>query len=157
MDGSHHFDLELHDETGKNVGVRLPSTNTNLLPGDKWVWSDADQKGWNLVTDGYQKFYEHWRHQNPAKFLTTFPYELSLGVDKSGKPLLPDITVNDILVTEPYNEAFYRLLRLRDDDVGDKKGAVLIGQPGIGAFPRPDPHPVWQLTYAFVLQEKPPS
>ena len=153
MDGSHPFDLKLHDEVGKDVSVRLPSTNTNLLPGGKWVWSDADRKKWGLVTDEYQKFYEHWRRHDPAKFPTTFPYKLSLGVNKGDKSLLPDIIVNEIVVTEPYNKAFYRLLRLRNNDIGAAKGAVLTGQPGIGAFPRPDPHPVWQLTYAFVLQE----
>ena len=109
------------------------------------------------MTDEHLKFHEHCRRHDPAKFPTTFPYKLSLGVSKGDKSLLPDISVNEIVVTEPYNKAFYRLLRLRNNDIGATKGAVLTGQPGIGAFPRPDPHPVWKLTYAFVLQEKPPS
>ena len=136
MDGPLPLDLKPHNDTGKHVGVRLPYTNTNLLPDNKWTWSDADQKGWKLVTDGYQNFYEYWRGPDHPKFRSEFPYKLSLGVGKSGESLLPGgptgTSANEILVTESYNKVFYRLLRLRNKDMGNANGAVLTGQSGIG-------------------------
>ena len=89
------------------------------------------------MTEEYQKFYEHWRGPDHASFRSEFPYKLSLGVDEDGGSLLPDdptnTSENKILVTESYNETFYRLLRLRKKDRGNRKGAILAGQPGIGA------------------------
>ena len=52
---------------------------------------------------------------------------------------------------------FYRLLHLRQHDMGNERGAVLTGQPGIGGALWPDSYPVRQLTGASVLQEKLPS
>jgi len=62
---------------------------------------------------------------------------LELGVNPKGNPLLPfhggDTFKNRILVTKSYENMFYRLLRLREEDKGDAKGAVITGQPGVGA------------------------
>jgi hypothetical protein len=94
-------------------------------------------------------------------FGSTFPYKLPLGADTdniSPLPFLPNsVCGNQILVTRAYDDMFHRLLRLRMNDKGDTKGAVLTGQPGIGMSPRFDPHSVRQLTGAPVLQGKPRS
>ena len=88
------------------------------------------------MTNHYWKFCEYWYNRPGSDFLSKFPYELSFG-NKDGKYFLspdPSASVNKILVTASYNDAFHRLLRLRrDDDVGDTRGVVLTGQPGVGA------------------------
>lgn len=85
-----------------------------------------------MVTDEYQQFYEHWRKPSTTpKFLDTFPYELPL---KAKPPFRPEnISGDRILITKAYDDMFHRLLRLRMKDEGCKKGAVLTGQPGVGA------------------------
>src|SRR5258707_2590585 len=114
------------------------------LPDINWVWSDTDKEEWNVVTDKYQlfykyqQFYDHWRDRSSgSNFLDQFPYKLSLGVDELGASLLPfgagSTWDNRILVTRSYDDMYHRLLLLRQNDEGDAKGAVLTGQPGIGA------------------------
>ena len=65
------------------------------------------------------------------------PYELSIGANENARPLLPlqpkSTSESRILVTKAYNDMLHRLLRIRMS--GNKTGAVLIGQPGIGASP----------------------
>ena len=34
---------------------------------------DMDKKGWLVVTNVYQKSYEHWRNSTGFDFLDTFP------------------------------------------------------------------------------------
>jgi hypothetical protein len=100
-----------------------------------------DKEGWRVVTNMYQQFYEHWRNSSTGfDFLDTFPYKLSLGVDSDGSDdryLLPVTSRgapgNRIVFTRSYGDMFHRPLRLRKDDEGDAKGAVLTGQPGNGA------------------------
>ena len=62
---------------------------------------------------------------------------LKLGVDPEGDSLPPfhdgDTSENRILVTKSYDNMFYRLLWLRQRDKRDTKGAVVTGQPGVGA------------------------
>ena len=95
------------------------------------------------MTDGYQKFYEHWdKRSSHSKFRKNkFPYELSLGAHKpsrgaksKGVPLLPfrndGMSGDKILVTKSYDHMFRHLLRLRNEYHG--RGAVITGQPGIG-------------------------
>jgi len=86
----------------------------------------------------WQQFYERWRDSSTSsEFHDKFPYVLKLGMDPEGNSPLPfhneDTSENRILVTKSYNDMFYRLLRLREDDLGKSKGAVITGQPGIGA------------------------
>jgi hypothetical protein len=91
----------------------------------------------------HHKFYMHWlsRSTEPTEsiFGSTFPYKLSLTADSdsiSPLPFVPNsVCRNQILVTRAYDDMFHRLLRLRMDDKGDTKGAVLTGQPGIGVSP----------------------
>ena len=91
------------------------------------------------MAGGCQKFYKHWRGgSNESEFhRSEFPYPLSLGTDGSDGQFLP-IPIptkpgSPILVTESYEKMFHHLLLLREGDSGDSKGAVIIGQPGIGA------------------------
>jgi hypothetical protein len=88
------------------------------------------------VTDGYQQFYEYWRKDSTSsRFLHEFPYKLSLrAANASSLPFrLASSTFGDqILVTKAYDGMFHHLLRLRQAG-GDSRGAVLTGQPGIGA------------------------
>jgi hypothetical protein len=89
------------------------------------------------VTHDYQQFYEHWRDSSAgSSFLDTFPYKLSFGADPDGIAFLPvgpnTISRNQILVTRSYDDIFHRLLRLRSDDLGYCRGAVLTMQPGVG-------------------------
>jgi len=61
---------------------------------------------------------------------------LDLGVNSDGNSLLSfheDTFKGQILVTKSYENMFYRLLRLRKVDKGNAKGAVITGQPGVGA------------------------
>ena len=74
------------------------------------------------MTNHYQELYEYWYNRPGSEFLSKTPYCLPLGIKG-----------NKILVTASYNDAFHRLLRLREGDTGSDKGAVLTGQPGVGA------------------------
>ena len=114
------------------------------LPDINWVWSDTAKGKWEALTDKYhpfykyQQFYDRWRDRSSgSNFLDQFPYKLSLGVDELGASLLPfgagSTWENRILVTRSYDDMYHRLLLLRQNDEGDAKGAVLTGQPGIGA------------------------
>jgi len=106
------------------------------------------------VANEYQQFYQYWSDSSTSskRFLNKFPYKLSLGVNSRGTPLLPFLSYstsgNQIVVTEAYDKMFHRLMALREEDKGDRKGAVLTGQPGTGASLRLDPHAVRQLTDA---------
>jgi len=94
---------------------------------------------WRVVTGGCQEFYEHWRGDaNKSKFLHKFPYKLSLEIDRTGNPPvvplpLPTESGSRIIVTESYEKMFHHLLLIRTRDLGNRKGAVITGQPGIGA------------------------
>ena len=92
---------------------------------------DTDKLKWE-ETEEYQEFYKHWYDSFAGcDFPNEFPYELSLAVD------LVDVSPSGkrILVTKSYDDMFHRLMHLRDNDIdGDAKGAVLIGQPGIGGY-----------------------
>ena len=61
---------------------------------------------------------------------------LKLGVRQGGEPLLPfrsSVTSGDkILITKSFDDMLYRLLLIRLSDKGNRRGAVLTGQPGIG-------------------------
>jgi hypothetical protein len=60
----------------------------------------------------------------------------SLGDPKCILPFSPDGTLgNRILITESYEDLYLRILRLREVDEGDDKGAVITGQPGTGVSP----------------------
>jgi len=88
------------------------------------------------VTGGFLEFYGHWHGdtERSKEFLNNFPYVLSLKRGKTLLPFYPESTSrNKILVTKAYDDMFHRLLRLRVEDKGTKKGAVIAGQPGVGA------------------------
>jgi len=99
-----------------------------------WDWPEESQKEWReLVGKGeeYVAFYRYWSSSGArSNFSDTFPYKLSLGggssISPGGKP---------ILVTDAYDKMLHRLSRLRENDRkgGRIKGAVITGQPGIGA------------------------
>ena len=110
------------------------------LPDSNWAWPVEAKKLWELEkeTKEWQGFCDHWRNSPTGPlFSENFPYVLDLGVNSEGVPLLPfysDRTArNRILVTKSYNDMLHRLLRLRKHDQGDRRGAVLTGQPGTGA------------------------
>ena len=86
------------------------------------------------MTYGHQRFYEHWCDSSAgSKFCDTFPYVLSLGEPDAFVPFGFAATPgNQIVVTKSYDDMFHPLLRLRNDDEGDSRGAVLTGQSGIG-------------------------
>ena len=111
---------------------------------NEWSWLDPDREYWELAENRYQKFYKTWRDK-PSKsdFPNAYPYDLSLGTDEDG-PLLPFRSTNTlgdrILVTKAYDDVFHRILRLRAKDLGGSRGAVITGQPGVGASLRPNPH-----------------
>ena len=93
------------------------------------------------VAVGYecQQFCEYWSTDSSGRnFINAFPYRFSLGVDQGGVSLLPfhptSTSRNEIVVTKSYDDMFHRLLQLRMRDAGDARGAVLTGQPGIGAY-----------------------
>ena len=105
-----------------------------------------EKKEWKVTTGAWQQFYERWRDSSVgSKFDNQFPYTLELGVDLEGNSLLPfhdgETSKNRILVTKSYEDMFYRLLRLRKKDMGQARGAVITGQPGVGAPLRPYPYP----------------
>ena len=123
------------------------SQSANVFPDDAvgWSWSEDSQEEWQKVTtaenEEYVTFYKLWR--NPATrptFDKEFPYELWI---RAGPTLSP--AGKPILITEAYDKMFRRLLRLRKEDLGGEvKGAVITGQPGIGA-PLTRYHPIRQL------------
>lgn len=88
---------------------------------------------WKVAHDeGYQEFYDNWRKKSTGtEFHNTFPYKLTIGA----LPFRAEKELGgNIVVTESYDRMYHRLLRLRvSDDEGMTKGAVLTGQPGIGA------------------------
>jgi hypothetical protein len=94
---------------------------------------------WEVVTDSWQQFYEHWHNSfASSKFRNSFLYISELGVNPEGKSLLPfnadDTSEGRIVITESYNDMFRRILYLRKVDKGNARGVVLTGQPGTGAF-----------------------
>ena len=91
---------------------------------------------------GLQGFYEYWRGRRYGSDLRDqFPYTLSLGVSGVDLPLEPNKTTdNKIVITKSYHEIYYRILDVRRIK-GNDGGAVLIGQPGVGASPRLNPYP----------------
>ena len=97
---------------------------------------EEDKKEWNLATHKFKGFYDRWLESSAvSKFIDTFPYKLSLGMDRSLGVLLDHYTVGaQIIVTESYENIYRRLLRLReeDEDVERPTGAVITGQPGTG-------------------------
>ena len=102
----------------------------------------------------HQDFYDYWRMPSRASDFDSFkefPRELSLGAKL---PFHTNRSKNWILVTESYETTFHRILDIRMDRGLPGRGLVLTGHPGIGVSPQPDPHPVWQLIGAPVLQEK---
>ena len=91
------------------------------------------------MTSWHHRFNQNWRNRSKSsKFLDKFPYLLPLGVNQdnnSYRPyLLPIETRKEILVTESYEKMFHRLMLLRTQDFGGQRGAVITGQPGIGAY-----------------------
>ncbi|KAF9779871.1 hypothetical protein BJ322DRAFT_1086969 [Thelephora terrestris] len=102
-----------------------------------WAWPDRDRRTWKIASDGYQLFYQQWLAQSSrSKLFKTAPYELSLGADEHGTPLLPfhasDTSQGKILVTKSYEDTFIRILNLRESDLGQARGVVFTGQPGTG-------------------------
>ena len=95
-----------------------------------------DKEEWNLATHKFKGFYDHWLGSSAvSKFIDTFPYKLSLEMNRSLGALLDYYTVGaQILVTESYENIYCCLLRLReeDEDVERPTGAVITGQPGTG-------------------------
>ena len=77
------------------------------------AWNNADNlfqtnhgsgrttRHWGEVATEYLEFYNLWRSSNsPHKFISTFPYQLSLGTNDLDKSLLPfDRDVTQILIT----------------------------------------------------------
>lgn len=123
-------------QVNQSASLRHVSTLITPLPGHNWTWTRKDRKEWKQVdtNDQHQKFYDYWR-RSPYIFSSTqqFPYRLSLGGPGITPPIQPfDTSGSEIVVTEPYHKMYFRLLYLRQTrKVGS--GAVLTGQPGIGA------------------------
>ena len=117
-------------------------------PGStQWRWPEEDQKEWReLVDDEYLDFYKYWSKPDArSKFGTKFPYPLWLGegptISRAGE---------QIIVTEAYDNMLRRLSHLREEDrlAKKSKGAVITGQPGIGAsLTGSSPHTTthWQI------------
>jgi len=116
-----------------------PVTITPYPDTSEWSWPKESQKQWEELTgedEEYVVFSQYWR--NPASrsnFRNKFPYQLPLGVASTTSP------TGTILVTEGYDKMYRQLLDLRKDDrLGPPaRGAVVAGQPGIGAL-QPDLH-----------------
>ena len=111
------------------------------IPDSKWAWSETEKKQRKVAPNGWQQFYLHWRSKDfkfDDKPDHQFPYVLQLGVNSDGDSLLPfhkgDTFKGQILVTKSYEKMFYHLWRLRRRDKGNTRGAVITGQPGVGAF-----------------------
>jgi len=96
-----------------------------------------NKKEWRVEGGGDQRLYKLWRNKpDDSDFLNTFPYKLSVGVDSYGASLSAYCSGpvgGQIIVTKSYDDMFHRLLRLRMDRMGRAQGAVITGQPGIGA------------------------
>ena len=123
------------------------------LVDDNWGWLAAAEKKWDVVTGGYEQFYDYWRDSSAnSRFRNTFPYELSLSKDSASPlPFQADTTLGDkILVTKSYNYTLHRVLDRRISDIGPNRGVVFTGQPGIGASMTRS-HPMQQLISASVL------
>jgi len=74
-------------------------------PDPNWDWSAEKKRRWEVASDEWPKFYQHWRNSSTSsKLLNTFPYILEQGVEQGDMPLLPfhggDTSQNRILVTE---------------------------------------------------------
>jgi hypothetical protein len=87
------------------------------------------------VTNAYDQFYKHWRHESSAsKFRNEFPYILELVADNHGHTLPPfyiyGTSKGRVLVIRSYQVIFERLLHLRRKVAN--RGIVLSGQPGTG-------------------------
>lgn len=101
----------------------------------KWAWADYDREGWNSLAYHHplHRFLHLWRGRTfPAEI--EFPYELDLGLDDVGEPLLSfnstETLGGNLLVRQAYRILYERIVLNRDE-----KGAVVItGQPGIGAY-----------------------
>src|SRR5258708_15106697 len=125
--------------TQASISASIHHVSTLItLPDINWDWSDTNKGKWEAMTDNYQQFCDHWRDRSSgSNFLDQFPYKLSLGVNGLGASLLSfgarSTSVNRILVTKSYDDMFFHLLHLRQNDKGNAKGAVLTGQPDIGA------------------------
>ena len=99
-----------------------------------------EKNEWKARTEAQkcQKFYDHWYTCSGDNLINAFPYLLSLGVNEHGASLLPfrpiSTSRNQIVVTKSYDDMLHRLLHLRMKDTGDVRGAVITGQPGVGAY-----------------------
>lgn len=123
----------------------------SFLSVQNWAWGKENKKSWHKVDshESIRLFYNHWRG-TPFTEKESYPYSLSLG-DFAFYPELG----SDILVTEAYDTMFHRLLDIRIAHTGCR-GAVITGQPGIGASP-PGSYLALQLDNRSVLQENPSS
>ena len=97
-----------------------------------------EKEEWKVAAHRCQQFYEYWYTDSGDNFINAFPYRLSLGVNQDVISLLPfqptSTSRNQIVVTKAYNDMLHRLLHLRMKDVGNARGEVLTGQPGVGAY-----------------------
>jgi len=113
---------------------------TRRTSGHQWTWLKEYRRQWMAEPEYFLKFYAHWRDRSHGSaILDVFPYALSHGLDLGEvAPFARNAApIRQILVTEAYNNMFHRLLSHRlSSDTGESKGAVLLGQPGIGASPR---------------------
>ena len=145
MSGSPSFEnefLKQDNDTGEHISVCIPYINVQRrspLPADNWTWPHTDESTWEAVTDKHKQFSDQWYGQSTDSIThSKFPYVASLGpVDgKCILPFSPDGTSgNRILVIKSYEDIYLRILRLREVDEGDDKGAVITGQPGSGVSP----------------------
>ena len=90
----------------------------------------------------YLDSYKHWRGSpNDPNFSLEFPYLLPDNENLGAPPVFrPRINMeNQILVTRAYDVMFHRLLTHRILFKKSITGALITGQPGIGAFPSSDP------------------
>jgi len=115
-----------------------PVTITPCPDTLKWNWLEESQKHWNILGEHeeYAVFYRYWRNPTScSSFSNKFPYPLPLGVVLTASP------TGIILVTKAYDKMYCRLLDLRERDREGPpvRGAVVTGQPGIGAL-QPDLH-----------------
>ncbi|KAI0748628.1 hypothetical protein C8Q80DRAFT_1271009 [Daedaleopsis nitida] len=98
-----------------------------------WTWTDFDKHEWTQLPDDhqYQGFFNHW-HGRPFPVESVLPYELDLGTDEHGDPLLPfrpyDTSRGAIVARKIYSLLYERILLCRPW----KRGAVITGQPGVG-------------------------
>ena len=82
----------------------------------------------------HQEFYDYWYNSSHTLDPKTPPYKQSLGGPKARLPVHPlGVSGNELVITESYNKMYYRLLYLRKTGTPGS-GAVITGQPGIGAY-----------------------